>query len=315
MTRHERTDGAAASGADSGDEDAAAGPDSDPFATLGNETRLRIVDALYEHTEATGLNDGLSYSTLRERSGVADKGNFNYHLDVLRERFVEKVDDEYRLSFPGFEVVKAIRSGAWVDHEPRGPVEVEAASPLVGGDPLYASYADSLVTVHADEEPVFRIAVRPTGAAHRDLDDLVDVMATLLVEAIEKAQRGICPYCHAPPERAVTRSESGAETEPRPWTYCFVATCSECGPLFSVPVGFAVARHPAVVSFLWDHGVDARARRPWTLGLLDAAREVSEREEDPSRFRVTVEGGDEALEMTLDDEAQVLGTTRWAVDG
>lgn len=284
---------------DSDGDGATAGPDvdADPFSTLGNETRLRIVDALYEQTVAADSRDGCSYSQLKEAAGVRDNGNFNYHLDVLRDRFVEKADEGYRLAFAGFEIAKSLRAGAWQGHEPREPVEIEASSPLVDGRPLYASYEGSLVRVHAaDEEPVFQIAVRPTGAAYRDLHELADVMSAQLVTAIERAQRGVCPYCHAPPERSVERSP---DDEPR---HRFVADCPECGPLFEVPVGAAVARHPAVVSFYWEHGVDVRVRRLWNLDLYgDHAVE-----DHGERLRLQIERHREALTLVLDGEGKVV---------
>jgi len=279
--------------------------DADPFSTLGNETRLRIVDALYEQTVAAGWRDGCSYSRLRKAAAVRDNGNFNYHLDVLRDRFVEKTDGGYRLSFSGFEVAKSLRAGAWQSHDPRGPVEVEASSPLVGGRPLYASYEGSLVRVHAaDEEPVFRIAVRPTGAASRELHDLADLLSAELAEAIENTQRGVCPYCHAPPERSIERT---AGDGPR---HCFVADCPECGPLFEVPVGVAVARHPAVVSFYWDHGVDVRERRLWNLGLYGDRAVESHGEgvelridHDGAALRLVLDGEGAVVESTVEDRA------------
>lgn len=287
------------------DDGTARSVDPDPFATLGNETRLRVVDALYEATNAAGVGDGCPYSTLRERAAVDDKGNFNYHLDVLRDRFVEKRDGEYRLTFAGFEVAKTLRADAWSDHEPRGPERVAESSPLVGGRPLYATYEDSLVEVHADgEDPVFRIAVRPTGAARRDLDDLVDVAVGSLADALESTRREICPYCHASPDRTVVGDAGNGDEEAR-WTYRFEARCPECGPLFEVPVGMAVVRHPAVVSFYWDRGVDVRSKRPWDLDPFgDGA--VERLADDPPRFRATVERDGRRLTLTLDGSGNVV---------
>jgi hypothetical protein len=274
--------------------------DAAPFSTLSNKTRLRIVDTLYEETATEVVADTCSYSTLREAASINDNGNFNYHLDRLRDRFVEKVDGGYRLTFAGFEVAKSLRADAWQDHEPRGPVEVEQSSPLVDGRPLYATYEDGLVRVHAaDEEPVFRIAVRPAGAAARDPAGLVDVMAAMLRDAIETAHRGVCPYCHAPPDRSIETSDTSR------WRWQFVADCPECGPLFEVPVGAAVARHPAVVSFYWEHGIDVRERRVWTLELWDDATVST----ISGRCRIRIEREEAVLELVLDDDVSVVDAT------
>jgi DNA-binding transcriptional ArsR family regulator len=274
--------------------------DAAPFSTLSNETRLRIVDTLYEETAAEEMADACSYSTLREAASVDDNGNFNYHLDRLRDRFVEKADDGYRLTFAGFEVAKSLRADAWRDHEVRGPVEVEQSSPVVDGRPLYVTYEDGLVHVHAaDEEPVFRIAVRPAGAAVRGAEELVDVMAAMLRDAIESAHRGVCPYCHAPPDRSIESSDTGR------WRWQFVADCPECGPLFELPVGAAVVRHPAVVSFYWERGIDVRDRRLWTLELWGDGAVSRVR----GQYRIRIEREGTVLELVLDDDATVSEAT------
>ncbi|KTG07640.1 hypothetical protein AUR64_02995 [Haloprofundus marisrubri] len=277
--------------------------DTDPFAVLGNETRLRIVDALYEETEATSPDAGVTYSELRDAANVDDKGNFNYHLGILSEQFVDKIDGDYRLAFAGFEVAKTIRVGAWTDHEPRGPVEVESASPLVDGAPLYASYRDSLLSVHAeDETPIFQMAVRPVGAATREMDELVETMAGLLENAVSQTRRGICPYCHCRPEQSASVVESGR------WRYCFEAVCPECGPLFRVPVGAAIVRHPAVVSWYWNRGVDVRSERLWRLSVFgDDA--VSDHETEPFGLRVTLGDDDDSLAVVLDETASVVSVS------
>ncbi|MEF8852968.1 MAG: winged helix-turn-helix domain-containing protein [Haloarculaceae archaeon] len=77
-----------------GDIDAAA----ETFALLSDETRVRILVAL---AEAAG---GLRFSELRTRVGVRDAGRFNYHLEKLRGRLVEKSGETYVLTAAGADV-------------------------------------------------------------------------------------------------------------------------------------------------------------------------------------------------------------------
>jgi len=294
--------------------------DSNPFAALGNEIRLRIIKALYDRTESLAPDTGLSYTTLRTAVGVDDKGKFNYHLDLLRDRFIRKTDAGYRLTFAGVEVAKTIQIGVWAEPPDRDTVEVDSASPLVDGDPLYASYTDGLVRVHErDGVPIFQIAVRPVGAETQTMSELVDVMATLLKEAITQAHSGICPYCQSKPGRSlVDTTEVGTkdrcnEDEPvtdattSSWQHCFVATCPECGPLFRVPAGAGVVRHPAVVSWYWDRGVDLRDVKLWELELFGDDAVATASPSGSVALRLQIDRDNATLELDLANDATVVG--------
>jgi DNA-binding transcriptional ArsR family regulator len=291
--------------------------DPDPFATLGNETRLRIVETLADRTESLAPDAGLAYSTLREAVGIDDNGRFNYHLGLLRDRFVRKTETGYRLTFAGVEVAKTLQVGVWTDPPVREAVEVDPTSSLVGGDPLYASYRDGLVRVHEEGgDPIFHIAVRPVGAERRTMPELVDAMATLLEAAVAQAHTGVCPYCQSEPERAlVDAAEEGTHESPPDgagpsWRHCFVATCPECGPLFRVPAGAAVVRHPAVVSWYWDRGIDLRSVRLWDLALFGDGAVVTADPRGPVALRLRAVWDDATLELDLADDATVVAVRR-----
>lgn len=308
---------------------------ADPFKALGNETRLEIIRVLYDRMQDAGGGFGgaaLPYSALREAVGIEDKGNFNYHLRQLDGQFVADEGDGYRLTFAGFEIAKVIDIDAWRSHEPRGPADLDGAdleSELEtdresetetsgegghdesdhGDEPLTATYEDSVVTIARGETPLYAHAVRPAGAADRemDLEALLDVASTLWRHTIERVLEGICPYCHATVERSV-------EIDPDAhWTYAFSATCTECGALGGSHVGIAALTHPAVVSLFWEHGTDVTERRVWSLPFVDD-RAVAVVDEDPLRLRVDVELEGDRLEVLLDADVQVVDTERADVD-
>ncbi len=276
----------------------------DPFEMVSNETRLEIVRTLYEHLRSNGWESELSYSTLRERVGIRDKGNFNYHLGELRGTFVERGADGYRVTFAGFEIAKAIEVGAWATHEQRGPVEVGTAPLADGDDPLTAVYDDSRVQVSDDEgRLLFQHALRPSGVADREMEAIVDTMATVWLADVELMIGGVCAYCHGPTDRSVEH------TRKRPWTHSLVVACPECGPVAHVPVGLAIVDHPAVVSFHWDHGIDLRDRRFWELEFLDDDA-VAVLETDPVRLRIDVSLEGDRLAVTIDENARVVAIER-----
>lgn len=58
-------------------------PVTDVFDALGNSTRMGIFRTLGDAQRDTPQSPALTFTELKERAGVADKGNFNYHLDRL----------------------------------------------------------------------------------------------------------------------------------------------------------------------------------------------------------------------------------------
>ena len=77
-------------------------------ALLADETRIRILSELYAVRVDEVEPDGLQFSTLRRRVGVADSGRFNYHLDQLSDKLVMKTEDKYRLTPAGERLVRAL---------------------------------------------------------------------------------------------------------------------------------------------------------------------------------------------------------------
>lgn len=93
---------------DTGRGDGGLSPD-DAFGMLGNETRVQILRAL-------GAADApLSFTELRDRVGIQQGGQFNYHLEKVVGHFVRKTDVGYVLRQPGRRVVQAVLSGAVTD--------------------------------------------------------------------------------------------------------------------------------------------------------------------------------------------------------
>ncbi|MFB6095368.1 MAG: hypothetical protein ABEJ71_02810 [Halodesulfurarchaeum sp.] len=89
------------------------------FELLSDETRIRIIRELYrcgegqrgpEGRDGAGgpeLGDGhLPFSTLKERVGVRDSGQFNYHLARLKGVYVRQTAHGYELSPEGRAVAR-----------------------------------------------------------------------------------------------------------------------------------------------------------------------------------------------------------------
>jgi citrate synthase len=90
---------------------ATAEPVADALGTLADPARLEILLALADSETP------LSYSTLRARTAIEDKGRFNYHLRQLRGSFVTDGDGGYTLDTAGERVVDTLLEGDVVPEE------------------------------------------------------------------------------------------------------------------------------------------------------------------------------------------------------
>ena len=77
---------------------------SSVFGVLSDSTRLEIVATLHAHSEP------VSYTQLRQKTAVDDKGRFNYHLRQL-DRLVESVDGSYMLNQRGTTLAERLVAG------------------------------------------------------------------------------------------------------------------------------------------------------------------------------------------------------------
>jgi hypothetical protein len=275
---------------------------TDAFEALDGGIRVDILRALAEHRSESPAEPKLSFSGLRERVGVRDSGQFNYHLDVLRDQFVEKTDEGYTLTPVGQQVASALLSGMYdpeVDHD---PVELDANCPVCD-DALSVAYETGVLRVLCPNDHGFSNAVPPAAFEGREVETVVGIMALTNQHEIETALEGVCPLCRGPmPPRIVHRSElEFPEWAP---SYLYVGNCRRCGRGLSHYVGGCVVRHPAVVSLFYDHGVDVRGVPSWQLPFVTADPTVVS--EDPLRLRIDAECGGETVSITVDDEASVV---------
>jgi hypothetical protein len=103
---------------------------AETFSLLANETRLAILLALWEVYEPYASDDAVSFSALRDRVGIRQGAQFNYHLDQLVGRFVEKTEDGYALRRAGHELVRIVVAGTGIEDASREPVEISTDCPF-----------------------------------------------------------------------------------------------------------------------------------------------------------------------------------------
>jgi hypothetical protein len=271
------------------------------FSLVANEIRFQVLQALWEAQQADELP--VPFSKLFDSVNVNDSGQFNYHLDKLVPRFVRDVENGYELTFAGEQVIGAAASGIYTDTD----VTIDAID--VGACPdceaaIEARYEGGRLEVGcADCDLVITdgLPAPPVLAASHDPDALPRVFSQLLLTRCQKVTRGFCQHCGGRIEPTLD-TESWDEPRVR-------QACQACGVEMGMTVEAVVLDHPAVVSFLYEDGIDLRETLIWDLDWLFDT-EVTIPSEDPPCIELTMSRDGERLELTLDETLSVVDVAR-----
>ncbi len=297
----------------------------DAFAALGNETRIETLRVLGD------ADRPLPFSELKDRVGMRDSGQFNYHLDELRGHFVRQVESEYVLSQTGQRVVEAILSGTVTDAPVVEPTEIDQECHFCGGT-VAISYQQEQVDIHctecdgrlgeslesstldlpADFGWLGALPLPPAGVRDRDPEEVLLAATTLGQSEYVAASQGVCPRCSATVSR---------ELRACPDHHADDGICSTCGHrrevLFSARCrvcNFATGGGPVMALFsdadflshLLAHGINPVAPDS-TMELYGALHNYDVEIDGPDATRVTITHtlGDDTFTKTLGDELPV----------
>ena len=270
------------------------------FALLGNDLRMRILQALFEDPYTS-----LSFSTLRERVDERDSGKFNYHLGKLVGRFVRKTDDGYELTLAGWQIIGAMLAGTYTDSDSFDPLDLDVRCPECAGT-TRLTYADErmrVACVDCDEQ-LSSAGVPPGVIDGYDREKIPHVLEQWMRALVDQAERGFCISCSGRivPEVLVDCEDEqlGQIDEPR-----VKYTCQRCPEIVSLTLGSALLNHPAVVGFHYDHGVDLRTAQTWSLDWARRGAAVTE-SRDPLRARVDITLDGDTLSLVVDDALDVV---------
>jgi hypothetical protein len=301
------------------------------FAILGNETRIEILRTL-------GEADGpVTFTELRDRVGIRQGSQFNYHLDKLVGHFVRKTDDGYALRPAAERVIEAVLSGLVTNPVNLPPTPIDRPCPFCGETVLASYYAENLMLLcpgcpgryalgnlpglgFPPEEYGYlgRLPLPPAGIQSRSLEAAwrsAWIWANL--EFISMST-GVCPRCSGSPEYEIVVCDSHPEE----------GFCEDCGTRFAV-LGLAICRtcnyevggqfslflmdSLELLAFLAANGrnpVSPDDETPPKLNTVhtEYAEEVLSTEPFEARFTFTI--GDDALTLTVDDDLTVVESTR-----
>ncbi|HZD43168.1 MAG TPA: helix-turn-helix domain-containing protein [Methanomicrobiales archaeon] len=266
------------------------------FSLLGNDTRIGIIQALWKADEP------LSFSDLHDRVDIRDSGQFNYHLNKLVGLFVRQADGKYELTYAGSQVIGAILSGTYTQRAEAERFELDTFCPDCGTE-LTATYEEETVTVRCETCDENRSTFRlPPGAFEgRTEDELPKTFERWLLNVFSLMADGICLRCSGKTvgslvtdtEYFFSDQEAGIE---------FI--CQRCGDHAAGNIETYLLRHPAVIAFHYDHGIDLTTASVWELEWLHAesATIVSE---DPLVVSSSITLDGDELTLTVDEELAV----------
>ena len=308
----------------------AAGPSAaEAFELLANETRLAILLALWEAYEPFTPGAGLTFSELRERVGVRDSGQFNYHLGKLEGHFVDATEDGYKLQPAGEKVTRAVIGSA----EPSShdidavPIDVECAR---CGATTEISYRNGRLLqrctecggnfAESDTLPPGTLHVwrfEPAALSGRSPEEVYVAAAVGMLHQLFAVIDDVCPECSGRLDTDVDRCDAHEPGEDGICPVCGHADeilmqkrCAVCKFTAAAAPTDLVTPHPAVVGFYYDHGIEVQynlaAEEISRLIALEGNHEQVVESVDPLRVRVTVRYGGDELSLRLDEELRVI---------
>ena len=292
------------------------------FALLGNDTRVGILQVLWDAFESGKGDNAHPYSELFEQVDIRDSGNFSYHLEKLTGPFVRGGDEGYELKQTGINVVRAIVAGTVINDPEFGPTRVDIACPICD-TPIEIAYADELVTAtctacegalrwNGESGFLFLGLVPPAGIEQRSIEDAFRATATHTFREIAALADDVCPHCASSVETTLDvcpDHDSGTETLCPTCDRSHMAdvwmVCATCKRSAFPPARGVVLDHPAVTTFYHEHDIEYRfASWETAVHSFDVREELISG--DPLELRFRIPAGDDELQLTVDDELNVL---------
>lgn len=275
---------------------------ADAFGLVANETRLSILEALWNTEESPAR-----FTDLRQAVGMRDSAQFNYHLDKLTDQFVRKVDDGYELRHAGEKVVRAVLAGSFTEHPSPEPIDV--GDPCVKcGTGLQAGYDDEQLAIECPDCGYGHgeYAFPPGGLTERTDEEVLAAFDQRVRHLHCLAKDGVCPECSGQMETTVEYIEECCVDSALTATH----RCRQCDHELCSAVGLALLDDSEVVGFHREHDVSLSERPYWTLPWCVSDESVELVSERPQRFEVAIDCEGETLTVTLDSGLTVIGTER-----
>lgn len=306
-------------------------PTTEAFKILGNDTRLAILLALWEAKDpGPPLNEpsepSVPFSELRERVGIRDSGQFNYHLEKLADTFVESTDGGYTLTTSAEQVLSAVFAGTLSDQPSFEDEPIDAECNRCG-TAVVIDYTDGTIIERCpscegiwgvpDDPPgtLSKGYLPPVGLKNRSPQEFHRTGNTWTRHRLYSMMEGACPDCSGTVSTTVTVCDDHDTGGGSVCGHCggiyefqTLFTCDVCKAEWWVPAHAPIFTDVAVTAFFFEHGLnpdvlyDKSAREE--LGA--AIERAAVRAQDPLELVVTVALDGDRLDVLLDGEARVV---------
>ena len=305
----------------------------DAFQVLGNETRMEILQTL---GEAAGP---LSFSEVRDRVGMRDSGQFNYHLDKVEGHFVEQRNGGYALRQAGRRVIQTVLSGAITEDPVVQPEMVDEPCPICGAPTVVAFHRERLnhycsecsgyygmttpliasgtSGTGADETTEYgylgSVIFPPAGLQGRSSREMFQAGTAWFMLAVVAMANQVCPRCSARLSTSVSVCEEHDATD-GPCNECknrhaILAeyACTNCLFERDGPIGLTLMTNGELLAFFLSHGlnpIDPSNQAVDFEALMDYEEEVLSMDPFEARFIFTLDT--DSLSLTVNEDLDVI---------
>lgn len=304
-------------------------PPDEAFSVLGNETRLQILQTLGD------ADDPLAFTDLRDRVGIDQGRQFNYHLDKLVGHFVRKSEDGYELRPAGGRVVEAVLSGAVTESPVMERTRIDWSCWFCGAPSIEVSYFEDQVGFYCTEcggnygssyqpemptgppakDRLGYLPLPPAGVNNRKPREVLEAALTWFLFEIEATAAGLCPRCSAPTEKDLTvcadhsYGDGMCERCDRRYAVVLMSQCMNCIHQMEFVFGLYLFTVPAVRAFLIDRGLDpvAPSFERFFMRIGSYGEEVLSTDPFEAEFTFTVD--DDAITVAVDEDLTVEDVT------
>ncbi|MFW5949478.1 MAG: DUF7351 domain-containing protein [Halolamina sp.] len=267
------------------------------FDLIADGTRVAIVRALGAAEEPLG------FAALRERAGVADSGNFNYHLERLVGVLVADSETGYELTRSGTALFGSVLAGTYTADATVEPVAPDWDCQLCGGEMLVDYAAERARFRCRDCEEGARFPFPPGSVEQFERSELPAAFARWWHGTVTRLVDGFCPRCAGRLDRSLTGLRTDDEGRSLPEAVRF--DCRRCGETARMSASTLATIQPAVAGFFAEHGFDLRRRHPSQVWAELDEWETTVRSASPRRLTVRFGHGGEEVTVAIDENAAV----------
>jgi len=287
------------------------GASEEAFALLGHEIRLAILRAFFERytpVDPDSRSDvreqrTLSYAELMAATEMEDSGKFNYHLEKLRDVYVEEIEEGYVPTASAIALYEAVIANRPTESVPTNFDINETCPNCTSG--LRGKYEQEFLTVECPACDVFWGATYrfpKNGLAVREGEGVYEALYDRMMHHVGLARTGQCPSCAAITSVMVPRDRLDEDSTPTA-----EMTCGTCSWFVTVDIVSALQFEPRVTNALLELGVplsESSSMRATEQVLPDVTGRVSTND-DPPHVTISITHEDGVAEITIDNELEV----------